>query len=58
MNVKGWSKASPACRGTLDGGSQNHNDWWMSGPAEGLDAPEVHYFSEVGYGLGLATPAL
>jgi len=36
------------------GGSQSHHDWWMSGPLEGLDAPEVHDFSKVGYGLGLA----
>ncbi len=36
------------------GGSQSHHDWWMSGPLEGLDVPEVHDFSKVGYGLGLA----
>ena len=36
------------------GGSKSHHDWWMSGPLEGLDAPEVHDLAHVGYGLGLA----
>jgi hypothetical protein len=36
------------------GGSKSHHDWWMSGPVEGLDAPEVHDMKQVGYGLGLA----
>ena len=36
------------------GGSKSHHDWWMSGPVEGLDAPEVHDMKHVGYGLGLA----
>ena len=36
------------------GGLQSHHDWWMSRPLEGLDAPEVHNVSKIGYSLGVA----
>ena len=36
------------------GMSKNHHDWWMTGLAEGIDAPEVQSLDAVGYYLGLA----
>ena len=36
------------------GGAINHHDWWMLGPAEGVDCPEARDMSKVRYGLGLA----
>ena len=37
------------------GGAKNHHDWWFVGPGEGLDCDEARDFSNVAYGLGLAT---
>lgn len=36
------------------GGTAQHHDWWMVGPAEGLDHPETRDTSKVRFGLGLA----
>ncbi len=36
------------------GGARCHHDWWITGSHEGLDVPEAHDLSNVGYCLGLA----
>jgi len=37
------------------GGTASHHDWWMVGPAEGLEHQEVRATEKVKFGLGLAT---